>query len=71
MFKLAFSNIIDEAVYNGKTGEFIKQDIIRIIKELTEMGDTKIRNRFFTMNPDGTSGAIKMDELRSYISTII
>ena len=71
MFKLAFSNIIDEAKYNGKTGAFIKQDIIRIINELTEMGDTNIRTRFFTMNPDGTSGAVKMDELRSYIQTII
>jgi hypothetical protein len=38
MFKLAFSNIIDDAVYGDKTGAEIKKDIIRIVNELTKLG---------------------------------
>lgn len=54
MFKIAFSNIIDDAIYGtGKSGRkirkgsAIKRDIISCINALTKMGIDDIRERFF------------------------
>ena len=57
MFKIAFSNIIDNALYGrGKSGRHarkgydIKEDIIACINALTLIGADEIRDKFFTYN---------------------
>lgn len=71
MFKLAFSNIIDDADYNGKSGEFIKKDIMRIIKELTNLGDEKLRKKFFNGSIDPNNPIPNNDAIRKYIQMVI
>jgi hypothetical protein len=71
MFKLAFSNIIDDAEYNGKSGEFIKKDIMRIIKQLTSVGDEKLRKKYFKPGSDPDNPIPNDEELRKYIKLII
>jgi len=57
MFKIAFSNIIDNAMYGTKqkgrehrTGSDIKADIMRCINALTTIGARKVRNLYFDDN---------------------
>lgn len=57
MFKIAFSNIIDDALYGrGKSGRHarkgydIKEDVIACINALTLIGADEIRDKFFTYN---------------------
>ena len=57
MFKIAFSNIIDDALYGrGKSGRHarkgydIKEDIIACVNALTLIGADEIRDKFFTYN---------------------
>lgn len=71
MFKLAFSNIIDDAEYNGKSGEFIKKDIMRIIKELTKRGDEEIRMKFFNGSIDPNNPVPNNEAIRKYIKMVI
>lgn len=71
MFKLAFSNIIDDAEYDGKSGEFIKKDIMRIIKQLTSVGDEKLRKKYFQPSVDPENLIPNNEELRKYIKLII
>ena len=54
MFKIAFSNIIDDALYgtgksdrNPRYGHTIKRDIISCINALTRIGIDDIRDRFY------------------------
>ena len=54
MFKIAFSNIIDDAVYGTKKsgrkvrrGDAIKRDIISCINALTRMGIDDLKERFY------------------------
>lgn len=71
-FKLAFSNILDKAEYNGKKGSEIKKDVIRIINDLTDLGEKNIRSTFFTPDPNGKlSGVANLEEIRRYIKTVI
>ena len=65
MFKLAFSNIIDDAEYGGKTGAEIKKDIIRIINDLTDVGVANIKEEFYT------NGRPDQEKIKRYIRTII
>lgn len=65
MFKLAFSNIIDDAEYGGKTGAEIKKDIIRIINDLTDVGVANIKEEFYT------NGRPDQEKIKRYIKTII
>lgn len=53
MFKLAFSNIIEDATYghssgNIRTGAQIKRDIMDTISHLTKKGVITLRDRFYT-----------------------
>jgi len=54
MFKIAFSNIIDDAMYGTKQkgrehrlGSDIKTDIMRCINALTTIGADKVRKMYF------------------------
>jgi len=47
MAKLAFSNVIDAAMYGNKTGRDIKHDINTMIEALCEKGVVAIRDRFY------------------------
>jgi len=54
MFKIAFSNIVDDELYgsgksgrNQRTGKEIKKDIMRCINKLTALGVENIRKKFF------------------------
>ena len=71
MFKLAFSNIIDDADYSGKSGEFIKKDIMRIIKELTSRGDEELRMKFFNGSMDPNNPIPNDEAIRKYIKMVI
>jgi len=71
MFKLAFSNIIDDAEYDGKSGEFIKKDVMRIIKQLTATGDEKLRKKYFKPGSNPENPIPNNEELRKYIKLII
>ena len=65
MFKLAFSNIVDDAEYGGKKGWEIKKDIIRIINDLTDIGVASVKQEFFT------NGQPDQEKIKNYIRTII
>jgi hypothetical protein len=54
MFKIAFSNIIDDAMYgtrkagrSARKGSAIKRDIISCINALTRIGVEDIKERFY------------------------
>ena len=79
MFKIAFSNIIDDAEYGkGKSGQTsrtgiqIKQDIMKRILQLTNLGIDEIRKRFYgTKTVDGKQVTyIKDREVQQYIETV-
>lgn len=60
MFKIAFSNIIDEAMYGTdkeghpqRSGTQIKADIIACINALTSIGAAKLHDRFYNRGRDG------------------
>lgn len=72
MFKLAFSNIIDRAMYGtGKSGRQsregykIKADIMRCISRLTNIGVDEIRGEFYNSN-----GGVNQKAVKNYIKTI-
>lgn len=81
MFKLAFSNIVDEAYYGtGKSGrkprkgKEIKADIMRCIDALTNKGIQKLRQRFFktVQNEDGTSKTVlDQREIERFVKDIV
>ena len=57
MFKIAFSNIIDDAMYGTKQkgrehrlGSDVKNDIMRCINALTTIGADKVRKLYFDGN---------------------
>lgn len=47
MFKIAFSNIIEKANYNGRTGHQIRADIMACINSLTKIGVFNLRDEFY------------------------
>ena len=72
MFKIAFSNIIDDAFYgtgksgrNVRKGSAIKKDIISCINALTRIGIDDIRERFYK------DGHIDNDAVRQFIKTVV
>lgn len=72
MFKIAFSNIIDDAEYGqgksgqtSRTGAQIKEDIMKRILQLTNLGIDEIRKRFYT-----DDGQIDRREVQRYIETV-
>lgn len=81
MFKLAFSNVIDEAYYGtGKSGrkarkgKTIKADIMRCINALTDKGVQKLRTRFFktVKLQDGTEKTvIDQKEIERFVKDIV
>lgn len=86
MFKIAFSNIIDDALYGKGTakrrGSEIKKDIMKQVNALTNLGITKIKERFFTVQTDDEGNVkkdangnplIKLDtnEIKKYVQSII
>ena len=73
MFKLAFSNIIDNAEYGtGKSGRQsrlgseVKADIIRCILRLTNIGIDEIRQEFY----NSTDGKLNKKAVRDYVKRI-
>lgn len=79
MFKIAFSNIIDDAEYGkgksgqtSRTGRQIKEDIMKRILQLTNLGIDEIRKRFYgTKTVDGKQVTyIKNHEVQQYIETV-
>lgn len=85
MFKIAFSNIIDNFEYGSKKegrstrfGWQIKQDIMNCINKLTEMGEQDLRKKFYkdfvSTDKDGqtvTTNALDPDKVRSFIKQVI
>ena len=72
MFKIAFSNIIEDAYYgrgksgrNQRTGRQIKQDIMRCINVLSELGAEEVRDRFFE------NGMLKQDAVTDFVKSIV
>ena len=72
MFKLAFSNIIDNAEYGteksgrqSRLGSAIKEDITRCILRITNIGIDEIRNEFY--NKDGK---LNKKAVQDYVKTI-
>jgi len=72
MFKIAFSNIIDDAWYGtnkkgrgARKGEQIKKDIIRCINLLTKIGVENLKARFFK------DGRINDKEVENFIKSVI
>ena len=72
MFKIAFSNIVDDAFYgtgksgrNVRKGSAIKRDIISCINALTRIGIDDIRERFYK------DGHIDNDAVRQFIKTVV
>lgn len=47
MFKIAFSNIIENANYGGRTGHEIRADIMSCINSLTKIGVFNLRDEFY------------------------
>lgn len=79
MFKIAFSNIIDDAEYGkgksgqtSRTGRQIKEDIMKRILQLTNLGIDEIRKRFYgTKTVNGKQVTyIKDHEVQQYIETV-
>ena len=86
MFKIAFSNIIDDALYgpegNKRLGSAIKKDIMRQINALTNLGIEEVKARFYTVQLDEEGKPkidkngnvlykIDSDEVRKYAQAII
>lgn len=81
MFKLAFSNIIDNAYYGtGKSGRRprlgreVKADIMKCINALTDRGVQKLRQRFFktiTTEDGKTKSVLDQDEIERYVKDIV
>lgn len=69
MFKLSFSNIMEDAYYGDRTGKQIKDEIISTIKELTNLGVLDIRRRFFSENEDGTFSP-NVEKIHNFITEI-
>lgn len=65
MFKIAFSNIIDDAMYGQRTGKQVKEDIIRCINKLTNLGVNELRQRFFK------NGKLNDEEVENFIMQIV
>lgn len=72
MFKIAFSNIIDDAFYGtGKSGRKarrgsnIKKDIISCINALTRMGIDDIKDRFYK------DGHINNSAVQQFVETVV
>lgn len=57
MFKIAFSNIIEDANYGGRTGHEVRADIMNCINAITKIGVFNLRDEFYTsrMSEDGQS----------------
>ena len=69
MFKIAFSNIIEDVVYKGRSGKELRTDIMRCIRILTQLGTTKVLNRFFEKR--GEDYIVKEDEVKQFVNDII
>lgn len=76
MFKLAFSSIIDDAIYGadengngGKYGYQIKAEIMSTVKHLTNLGIQNLHKRFFTDDPN-TGYRIDMDAVHDFVISI-
>ena len=72
MFKIAFSNIIDDALYGtGKAGRkvrkgsAIKRDIISCINALTRIGIDDIRDRFYK------DGHLDNEAVKDFVETVV
>lgn len=72
MFKIAFSNIIDDAIYGtGKSGRSvrkgstIKRDIISCINALTRIGIDDIRDRFYK------DGHLDNKAVQEFVETVV
>lgn len=72
MFKIAFSNIIDDAVYGtgkagrkSRKGSQIKRDIVSCINALTRIGIDDIRDRFYK------DGHLDNKEVEQFVKTVI
>jgi hypothetical protein len=66
MFKIAFSNIIDDAMYGTKQkgrehrlGSDVKNDIMRCINSLTTIGANKVRKLYFDNNYKVKNNAVQ------------
>ena len=47
MFKIAFSNIVEDAMYGDRTGHQIRADIMSCINALTKIGVFNLRDEFY------------------------
>lgn len=47
MFKIAFSNIVEDAMYGGRTGHEIRADVMSCINALTKIGVFNLRDEFY------------------------
>lgn len=70
MFKIAFSNIVEDAKYGDKTGKEVRDEIIDCINKLTLMGVEEIRAKFYDQNENGTYD-VNDAKVRDYMLRII
>lgn len=73
MFKIAFSNIIDDAFYGtgknnrkARLGRQVKSDIMQCIKALTHLGVSDIEARFYK-----DDGSINYQAVRDFVRSVI
>lgn len=71
MFKIAFSNIIDDAEYGtnkkgrpSRKGYYIKRDIMACINALTRLGEQEIKERFYI------NGKLNNRAVKSFMDTV-
>ena len=70
MFKIAFSNVIGEAMYGNRLGSEIREDIMDCINKLTVLGVKELYDKFYSADDDGE---YQLDDkkISAYISQII
>lgn len=70
MFKIAFSNIIDDAFYGDRPGWMIRNEIMDCINKLTLMGVEKLHDQFFVEDQDGQF-SVSDKKMADFVSQVI